>query len=1001
MVVSDLPAVFDWHQDAAGGQARIPAWLRFDVEWYRKRYPEAVAEAGSAETSALLQNYLQQGQKAARSPNRWFDETWYLVRNPDVATAVREDDLSSGFEHYVRYGYSDRAPHWLFSEAHYRVCNPGITTDVLRAGGFVNGYDHYLSGGEEGIRSGSLFFDPSVSSVCLFKNTQSAEVLTEYSRFLGNVGEDGSFCRTSWYFDPKWYVDVYEEVSGLIEAGQYTSPLHHYLVTGRALGYSPQESFSENFYRTRYPDVKDCIDAGIFECGYEHFLTAGAVEGRLPSSDFSLAAYASRGAVRADIECGLFRDPYAHWVAAETRRDVRFVSEKIDEMDAKLAFCRVAKGLTTEAARNPLDFSFSGKAQLSVIMVLYNQFPLTLTALASLRATFPGAIELILIDSCSDDETRNIDRYVHGAKIVHLGYNAGFLLSCNMALDYVTSDVVLYLNNDVRVAPGAIQVALKRLRSSPDIGAVGGKIIRTNGLLQEAGSIIWRDGATFGYLRDADPSCPEANFVRDVDYCSGAFLMVPSVLVTALDGFDRSFCPAYFEEADFCVRLIRKGYRVVYDPSVVIEHLEFGSSTSAASMALMQRNRRIFVNRQNEFLRNQYPAHIGNAVLARSRPGSGPRVLYIEDRVPLRSLGSGYVRSNDIVQSLARSGCSVTVFPVHSHYHSLSRIYSDFPDTVEVLFDRSVEDLDSFLEERAGAFDAVWIGRTHNLARILPVLYKNSRYMPARGFVLDTEAVVAPRALMREAVLNPDKPKDEKLEIKLREEFECAYFCQRVVAVTEREAEFIRQAGHENVSILGHALRVKPTPRSFRDRRGILFVGAIVDGDSPNLDSLLWFMEHVMPRIREELGNDVFLTAVGTKTRGVDLRGLQDFDGIEIVDNAEDLHDFYDRHRVFVAPTRFAGGIPYKIHESAASGLPVVASDVLIRQLGWTTGQDIMSGGAPAAATFATAVAELYRDEGLWSGIRQSALERVEKDCSPEVFDRAVMEILNTARSGA
>ncbi len=61
--------------------------------------------------------------------------------------------------------------------------------------------------------------------------------------------------------------------------------------------------------------------------------------------------------------------------------------------------------------------------------------------------------------------------------------------------------------------------------SSDKIGAVGGKIIRANGQLQEAGSIIWDDGTTTGYLRDASPLAPEANYVRDVDYCSAVFLL--------------------------------------------------------------------------------------------------------------------------------------------------------------------------------------------------------------------------------------------------------------------------------------------------------------------------------------------------------------------------------------------------------------------------------------------------------------------------------------------
>lgn len=1002
MSSSDLPVVFEWKSPVVGVRSHIPVWLRFDPDWYRMRYPAADELLRAGRHSSILEYYRESGQKSGHSPNKWFDEAWYLYSYRDVAAGVADGQWQSGFQHYVCEGYKVYAPHWLFSEEYYGIFNPELTASVFRAEGFANGYDHYLSGGECDYRSGSFFFDPAVFSYfslrasCPARGGSKVEAGSCYSLFLDGAYGRADACRVSWYFDPVWYLKHYPDIHDLIQKGEYDSSLHHYLTTGQYNGYSPQASFSEEFYRKEYPDVAACVAAGQFRSGYEHFLVAGAAEGRVPAPGVSLAQYTSLAPVRADIESGLFRDPYSHWMASEEKQDPRFCSDDLVETEARLALRQLAKGLTAEAARKPLDFTCSGTPAVSVIMVVYNQFSLTMKGLASLRDNFSGNIELIVIDSCSGDEVSRLNRYVSGAKIVHLRYNAGFLLSCNMALEFVTADAVLYLNNDTILGPGAISAALNRLQSDPRIGAVGGKIIRTNGLLQEAGSIIWRDGATFGYLRDQDPNCPEANFVRDVDYCSGAFLLAPTALVKSMGGFDRSYCPAYFEEVDFCVRLIRKGYRVVYDPSVIIEHFEFASSASSESLALMQRNRRIFVARQSEFLRNQLPAHAGNAVLARSRRGDGPRVLYIEDRIPLRNLGSGYVRSNEIVRSLARSGCAVTVFPVNVHYHSLGRIYGDFPDTVEVLYNRSEVGFDAFLEERVGSFDAVWIGRTHNLARILPILNKNSRYLPAKGFVLDSEAVVSPRLLMRDRVLGLDQRR-EQMEDMLRAEFDCAYYCQQIVAVTEQEAGFIRQAGHRNVSILGHALQTRPTAATFAQRSGLLFVGAIIDEYSPNLDSLLWFMKEVMPRLRQRLGNEIRLTAVGSRTRGVDLRGLREFDGIDIVEGVESLEEIYNLHRVFVAPTRFAGGIPYKVHESASYGLPVVASDVLIGQLGWTAGHDTLSGGAPDAETFAAAVTELYRNEAVWTQVRDEALRRVKADCDPEQFDVSVREILEAA----
>ncbi|GBQ22972.1 glycosyltransferase [Acetobacter estunensis NRIC 0472] len=990
-----LPCALEWDATTSS----VPQWARFEAAWYVASYPEAKDAIASGACEDALDHYRRLGQTKGFSPNIWFDEAWYRATNPDVVAAIKAGDLLSGFQHYLHYGHPDRSPHWLFSEAFYRAANPELTEQALKATGHANGYAHYLSGSEADFRTGSLFFDPSVRrpEVRTRANhpTSENDNAGPFGAFLRSPKEAADQKRCSWYFDPHWYLEHYPQARAEVEAGKYRNALHHYLTTGERDGLSPQAGFSEDFYRATYPDVEECIVAGHFRSGYDHFLAAGAMEGRQPAQDVPLATYASQAFVREDVDSGIFRDPFAHWVAHEEHRK----NIVPDEIHTKMMFCREAAGLLVDAGRKPLDFSYEGRPAVSILMVLHNQFPLTMMALSALRGCFRGAIDLIIIDSGSRDETRDLEHYVQGATIRHLEHNASFLLSCNMALEMAKAEAVLYLNNDVRLAPGAIENGLRRLGSDGRIGAVGGKIIRTNGKLQEAGSIIWRDGGAYGYLRDADPNCPEANFVRDVDYCSGPFLLVPTKLARNMGGFDTAYAPAYFEESDFCVRLIRSGYRVVYDPSVVIEHLEFGSSSSSASHALMQRNRRIFLSKQADFLRNQYPAHLSNVVMARSRPPTQPRVLFIEDRVPLRRLGSGYVRSNDIVRSMARQGCTVTIFPVDAYYHSLGSIYGDFPDTVEVLFDRSARDLDGFLEERAGAFDLVWIGRTHNLARLLPVLHKNHRYLPGTRFVLDTEAVVSPRLRLRDEVLEKGADATRPaLEDELRSEFECAYFCQQVVAVNEHEAEMIRQAGHGNVTVLGHSLRPSPTPRSFGERHGLLFVGAIVDEESPNLDGLLWFAREVMPLVRAELGPDTRLTVVGSCSRGVDLRPLHACEGLEIVGEAEDLRGFHDSHRVFVAPTRFAGGIPYKIHESAALGLPVVASDLLIEQLGWTAERDILSGGKPDPQRFAASIVELYRNQALWGNVRDAAIGRVEQECDPARFDAAVAGILKNVR---
>ena len=979
--------------------ARAATWSVFDGEWYLRRYPAAVGQMQAIGIADAEQFYREHGARFGHSPNMFFDEQWYLSENPDVAAAVVDGAFASGFAHYCDDGYKQRAPHWLFSEKFYLTSYPDITRGVLDRNGLVNGYDHYLTLGDREYRCGHWLFD-----AMLYRNNKPARDKFDpdcggsFAQFLAGDYVAGNAVRVSWYFDPDWYLQRYPEVACAIKAGEWSCALQHFLCNTSPQDFEPLEWFSEAYYGATYPDVLEGIKAERFRNCYEHFVMYGAVERRRPHPDIDLLHYYLSGRVQADLEGGAFRDAFAHWLSRLTSGALGRVIEPVAEIQSKQLFARAAENMLPQLARRGLDFSVEGVPELSVIIVLHNQFALTMMALASLRANFAGSLELILVDSGSYDETRHIERFVSGARLIRFAYNAGFVQACNAALAQVSAPAMLYLNNDLLVGIDACKRALARLFSAADIGAVGGKLIRTNGALQEAGSIIWRDGTTFGYLRDADPSTPEANFVREVDYCSGAFLMLRSDIVRALGGFDDDYRPAYYEEADLCVRLRKRGFKVMYDPDVVVQHFEYGSADATASQRLMARNHRIFISKHMDYLRYQHPPGPRNAVHARSpralgRPNGALRILFVEDRIPLRNLGAGYVRSNDIIHSMAALGHLVSVFPIYKASASPIEIFRDMPETAEVLYDRGMEQLAAFIEERSGYYDVVWIGRTHNLERLLPILGDNAAALPSHGFVLDTEAVAAPRTAEQNRVLG--RPRPESLDAALKRELACAYFCQKIIAVNDADAAMIRQAGHSNVAVLGHVKDIHPTPSTWSQRRDLLFLGAIHDSGLPNHDSLEWFIEQVLPLLDGRLPAEVRFTVAGFVRRGVDLSALGNHPRVDLIGCVDDLATLYDHHRVFVAPTRFAGGIPFKVHEAASYGLPVVASELLCRQVGWTQGADIMAASIEDPQAFADAVITLYEEQETWNTIRCGALRRLERENNREAYVETLRGILD------
>jgi glycosyltransferase involved in cell wall biosynthesis len=92
----------------------------------------------------------------------------------------------------------------------------------------------------------------------------------------------------------------------------------------------------------------------------------------------------------------------------------------------------------------------------------------------------------------------------------------------------------------------------------------------------------------------------------------------------------------------------------------------------------------------------------------------------------------------------------------------------------------------------------------------------------------------------------------------------------------------------------------------------------------------------------------------------------------------------YDGHRVFIAPTRYAAGVPYKVHEAASFGVPVVATELLREQLGWENQRHLLAADASDAEAFASHVVALYRSEALWTTIRDGAAALIRASCAED-----------------
>jgi GT2 family glycosyltransferase/glycosyltransferase involved in cell wall biosynthesis len=992
----------------ADNESPRPAWARFDAAWYLTRYDAAHAYCDGNLEDALAY-YLEIGVQLGHSPSPLFDEPFYLRQNPDVHELVKDGKYRSGFDHFCQHGHRILSPHWLFDDAYYGRQHDDMTLENLDQHGFSGRYDHYLRSGQFERRSGHYIFDPNFSAIRALEAGASPADIAErgpYTNFLYSLRPDAPELRPSIYFEPRWYREQHSGICG--EGTAFGSALEHYLRNDSPALYDPVPQFSEAHYRAVYRDVDHAIRQGEYRNGYQHFVQFGAFELRRPCPEIDLVYYRDTHArVQADLRAGTIRDAFAHLRLIGLPENLATAAPDalplITEPVARQIFIRKARDNLALFARQKLDFA-TDAPQLAVIMVAFNKFELTMLALASLRANFAGGIELIIVDNASTDDTARIGDYLTGAKILRQSSNLGFLRAANRALPFVTAPALLYLNNDTELGHGAVAAALARLAKDPGIGAVCGKILRSHGALQEAGCIIWRDASTTGYLRDAPALSPAANVVRDVDFGSGVFLLCRTEPVKALGGFDEDFAPAYYEDADLCVRLRGAGWRLVYDPAVIVHHLEYGSAQNAeAAKALMTRAQKIFRRKHRAFLLGQpAPGVLSHAFAARPPRAGGQkppaRILFIEDTIPLRRLGSGFVRANDIVRAIAAAAHDVSVFPINGAPYDVMSLFGDFPETVEILHDQNINLLKTFLEERAGFYDLIWISRTHNLGRVAPILDAAGINIPP--IVLDTEAIVAIRDTAF-AILSRQGTGNSNFDAALREEFAAAARCAHITAVSRLEVDLLNALGMQNVSLLGTGRALSLTAPKFSARGGLLFVASIHRQDSPTLDALSWYMDAVLPALAQEMDEPPVLNLVGYIAPEIELMDFENRPGLKIHGPATDLTPFYETNRVFIAPTRFAAGTPYKLYEAAAHGIPIVATELLARQLGWIAGRELLTAPVTDPRRFAAQIALLYRTELLWNRLRDQAAARLAEENTPKNFAADVETILNAALTAA
>jgi O-antigen biosynthesis protein len=660
---------------------------------------------------------------------------------------------------------------------------------------------------------------------------------------------------------------------------------------------------------------------------------------------------------------------------------------------------QVSRPLTPhrDATPDQIRLPCSESPTVSVIIPVYGQIDRTLRCLASI-ARHPSStpLEVIVVDDASPGQAADVLETVQGLLIVRNDRNEGFIRSSNRGAREARGRLLLFLNNDTEVLPGWCDELVATFGAVPDAGIVGAKLLYPDGALQEAGGVIWRDGSAWNYGKFDDPSKPEYSYRREVDYVSGAALMVWADLFWEVGGFDEHYLPAYGEDSDLAFKVRGAGRSVLFQPLSRIVHDEgatSGTNLATGVKAHQVENTKKLQARWRKQLTDQFEP--GRSIFRARERGVGLRVLVLDHCTPEPDKDAGSITTLGIMRVLQTLGCKITFVP-EDNYLFLERYTADLQRLgIECHYAPFVTSVEHYLQEHGDAFDLVLIFRFTAASRNLDAV---RRLAPRAKVILHTSDLHFLRE-EREADLRSDArirqraAKIRRAELDIISRVDCT-----IVHSPVEQQLLARELPAARVAVFGWAIEAPGTAVPFEPRRDIAFIGGYQH--PPNVDAALYFAAEVLPLVRRQIP-EIRFNIVGSNPTA-SLRELQS-DSTNVVGFVPDIGEFLDRVRLTVAPLRYGAGIKGKIGTSLSYGVPCVATPLGAEGMGLEHGRNVLIAESPE--DLADQVVRLYKDQAFWESMSANGVafvrEKYSFDGALRVFSDVLQQVgLKTTSGG-
>lgn len=257
-----------------------------------------------------------------------------------------------------------------------------------------------------------------------------------------------------------------------------------------------------------------------------------------------------------------------------------------------------------QQANGPVRGAGEPAPRVAVILLNWNQREMTLACLRSLAGVDYTNFFIVLVDNASGDGSAEaVETEFPQVTVIRNDENLGVAGGRNVGLRHVLergADYLLLLDNDTEVDPALLSEMVRAGEEEPQAGILTGKIY-----FHDRPQVIWCAGGTINLYRcdfrltgHGEQDEGQHDTLCDVDHVAGCCQMITRSALDAVGLLDNRFSPYFCEDTDWCARVIKAGFRVLYVPRARLwHHVVKKTSVSDRYLFLKGRNLLLYMRK--------------------------------------------------------------------------------------------------------------------------------------------------------------------------------------------------------------------------------------------------------------------------------------------------------------------------------------------------------------------------------------------------------------------